>query len=667
MSRNTSEVLGVYRGLEYIFKALIEIQSKEVKNCWNNSSLKTASENTASWATQNLEKASANRHDITQRVLDSVQLASQQTSSIKTVLNEAAMRISGYQSQAAKIEETGDPEDFLMSDGDVAEEMTFVDERFPVTTKDFPDELLRQPTQQEIATKDAEKAIGEDTCRLEPEVDVQPDVMTIPSPPLQTRSSQPKLKYENLTKKQELSSVAKQTRVPTSRFARLISYSGLAAGLGMGALAEVTRRTLNKKTSEQAANTILGPSPFLTEANIERIVNTLCRVRGAALKLGQMLSIQDNSFINPELQKIFERVRQSADFMPKWQMKQVLNVELGHDWESKVLSFDNKPFAAASIGQVHQVTLLDGSPAAMKIQYPGVAKSIDSDINNLMSVMKVWNFIPKGVFMDNMMSVAKKELSWEVDYEREAACGIRFRELLADDPVFVIPKVYPELSTARIITTDYLEGVPVDQCSEIDQETKNWIGENLLRLTLKEVFIFSFMQTDPNWANFFFLPNTNQIGLLDFGATREFDKNFVDKYIKVIKSAADQNPDGILYWSQKLGFLTGYETKVMKDAHIDTVMILGEAFSYDGNFDFGSQSTTNRVQNLIPVMVKHRLAPPPEESYSLHRKMSGAFLICTKLKCQINCQKLFKDIWDSYKFSDDFEEWKMDYFVNLRC
>ena len=95
---------------------------------------------------------------------------------------------------------------------------------------------------------------------------------------------------------------------------------------------------------------VLDSNPFLTEANAERIVKTLCKVRGAALKLGQMLSIQDNSLINPQLLKIFERVRESADFMPVRQMQSVLVAELGDDCRSKFLDFQDKPFAAASVG-----------------------------------------------------------------------------------------------------------------------------------------------------------------------------------------------------------------------------------------------------------------------------------------------------------------------------
>jgi aarF domain-containing kinase len=148
---------------------------------------------------------------------------------------------------------------------------------------------------------------------------------------------------------------------------------------------------------------------LLTEANANRIVDTLCKVRGAALKLGQMISIQDNSLITPELQNMFERVRQSADFMPAWQMEKVLAKDLGADWKTKLGSFDSKPFAAASIGQVHKATLPDGRLVAIKIQYPGVAESIEHDINNLVSLLKVWQILPKGLYADKALKVARKE------------------------------------------------------------------------------------------------------------------------------------------------------------------------------------------------------------------------------------------------------------------
>lgn len=138
---------------------------------------------------------------------------------------------------------------------------------------------------------------------------------------------------------------------------------------------------------------------------------------------------------------------------------------------------------------------------------------------------------------------------------------------------------------------------------------------------------------------------------MDFGASRTYSRKFVDIYIRIIKSAADNDREGVLKWSRELKFLTGYETKTMEDAHIDAVLILGEAFAKNDIFDFGTQNTTRRINDLVPVMLQHRLTPPPEETYSLHRKMSGAFLLCAKLKSKIKCKDLFDEIWNNYKFS----------------
>ena len=126
----------------------------------------------------------------------------------------------------------------------------------------------------------------------------------------------------------------------------------------------------------------------------------------------------------------------------------------------------------------------------------------------------------------------------------------------------------------------------------------------------------------------------------------------MDKYIRIIRAAADNDRQGIIKWSRELKFLTGFETKIMENAHADAVLILGEAFAQDSVFDFSKQHTTKRINSLVPVMLKYRLTPPPEETYSLHRKMSGAFLLCAKLGAKINCYKLFDDVWKNYKFSD---------------
>ncbi|CAG06439.1 unnamed protein product, partial [Tetraodon nigroviridis] len=444
----------------------------------------------------------------------------------------------------------------------------------------------------------------------------------------------------------QLSDRARERKVPATRISRLVNFGGLAVGLGIGTIAEVAKQSLGGKQKEDTRSLL--DSPLMSEANAERIVNTLCKVRGAALKIGQMLSIQDNSFIHPQLQKIFERVRQSADFMPSWQMKKVLEEDLGADWREKLSSFDEKPFAAASIGQVHHGVLKDGREIAVKIQYPGVAESIHSDINNLMSVLKMSVALPEGLFADSSLEVLQRELAWECDYRREAECAKRFRSLLEGDDFFQVPEVIDELSGSRVLVMELIQGVPLDHCVDLDQETRNQISFNILQLCLRELFEFRFMQTDPNWANFFYNSETNKVVLLDFGACRSYPESFTDDYIQVVHAASVGDRATVLSKSKDLKFLTGFEAKAFEEAHVEAVMILGEAFASAEPFDFGVQSTTQRIQSLIPVMLRHRLTPPPEETYSLHRKMAGSFLICSKLNARIPCRDMFLDVYDSY-------------------
>lgn len=418
---------------------------------------------------------------------------------------------------------------------------------------------------------------------------------------------------------------------------------------------EFTKRVVGVSNSKN--DSIIGSSLFLSEANARKIVDTLCRVRGAALKLGQMLSIQDSEVVGPEIQAIFERVRQSADHMPIAQMRQVISQELGTEWKSLFKSFEEKPFAAASIGQVHKAELADGTIVAVKIQYPGVAESIESDIKNVLAILKYANVFPEGLFIDHIMAYAKKELSWEVDYIREADCAIKYRNFVqqycdANDH-FYVPIVYEKLSSQKVITTEMIKGISIDKLDEYletsNQDVKNSILQRLLKLFFQELFLMNYMQTDPNWSNFFYDFETDTISLIDFGSSRPYPREFVQKYYEIIEAAINNDRELVLKKSQDIGFLSGYESDIFKTAHVDSVMIVGEAIREPNKFNFGTQSVTKRIHNLVPLMLQYRLKPPPEEIYSLHRKLSGLFLLFTKLKADINCRKVFEDATVDYR------------------
>ena len=195
-----------------------------------------------------------------------------------------------------------------------------------------------------------------------------------------------------------------------------------------------------------------------------------------------------------------------------------------------------------------------------------------------------------------------------------------------------------------------IEGIDLDTCArELSQEERNFLGAKIMEVTLREIFDWNFMQTDPNFANFFYNPNSEVVYLLDFGAAKQYDTEFCKKYLETVYAAANNEPLTILRASTELGFLTGDESEVMRQAHIESVLIVGQPFSKPGNFDFGNQTMTRQLFNLMPIMLKNRLKPPPPEVYSLHRKLSGAYLINIHLKSSIPARQIFMNIYNEVK------------------
>jgi len=228
-------------------------------------------------------------------------------------------------------------------------------------------------------------------------------------------------------------------------------------------------------------------------------------------------------------------------------------------------------------------------------------------------LVKLSGLAPKGLFIDEVIRVGREELKEECNYLQEAKNQLKFKELVENDEVlqqnkFRVPGVAEELSTAQILVTDYAPGGTIDKVAQYgSQEERNRIGRQILRLTIMELFVWRFMQTDPNWGNFLHDMGTGTTYLIDFGAARLFDKKFVDGYLRIVWASANRDAPTLMDQSHKMKFLTGQENDIMLEAHKMSGFTVGEPFATNDPFDFRGSNISTRLSEHSSAFLQHRL------------------------------------------------------------
>lgn len=428
---------------------------------------------------------------------------------------------------------------------------------------------------------------------------------------------------------------AKERNIPTHRISRFGKFASLATRVAGNVLTEGTKQIV--QGNRPKARDLL-----LTPQNIGRLTEQLAHLRGAAMKLGQMLSMDAGDVLEPELADILSRLRSDADPLPSKQLNQVLESSLGADWKSEYIAFNFKPIASASIGQVHQAYSDAGDKLAVKVQYPGIRKSIDSDVDNVGTLLKVVGLIPESVDYKGLLEEAKKQLHDEADYQREAQFAIRYHQALQADAHFVVPKVHLPSSSDAVLAMEFIEGQSVESVEHASQETRNFVMTSLLELLFKELFELKIVQTDPNFANYLYNEKTNQIGLLDFGATREYSDKFSNGYRQVFRSVIEGDETALNRALEDIGFFSDTIVDSQRQAVLNLVKMACEPMLVEGEYDFKSSDLAKRLREAgtILSMEQEYWHTPPADALFLHRKIGGMYLLAARIGANVNIRQL---------------------------
>lgn len=425
--------------------------------------------------------------------------------------------------------------------------------------------------------------------------------------------------------------------VPNSRTGRMARLGGMAAGVAGNMALEGGRQILSGQRPRL-------DQLLLTPKNAARITSQLAQMRGAAMKVGQLLSMEGGDFLPAELSDILGHLRSDAHFMPPKQLDGVLRRNWGPNYRARFARFDVRPIAAASIGQVHRAITREGREVAIKVQYPGVRDSIDSDVRNVGSLLGLSGLVPKEIDLAPLMDEARRQLHEEADYTREAEMLARFGGLLADDPRFLVPDMIEDLTTSDILGMSLVEGVAVESLQDAAPDVRNSVIEGLVSLMLRELFEFGLMQTDPNFANYRYQPDTGRIILLDFGATRGFDGELTARYRWLMRAGLSGDREDTSAAMEAIGFLTPDTEPRHRDPILDMVDLAMTPLRSDAAFDFASSSLARDLRQAGVSFAEGQdfWVIPPMDALYLQRKMGGMFLLATRLKANLPLRPLLE-------------------------
>ncbi len=423
-----------------------------------------------------------------------------------------------------------------------------------------------------------------------------------------------------------------KSELETSLFGRSAKLLSTAAKLARTEVGHQIGKRLSKSDN---------PALKEIEARIKQaeiLADSLSKLKGAVMKAGQWLSIDAADLLPPEALAVLSRVQADADPVPFTVIEGVIKSALGEQ-KLAALNLEAAPAASASIGQVHRGRLENRS-VAVKVQYPGIAAAVESDLAVLQNLAQGWlSAVKREVNLAPVFAELSTLLHQEADYTIELASLQRYGNLLSSHPQYLVPQAYTEYSTKEVITMSWEEGLSITRWLDTHPsvEAREWLARSLLDLFCLEFFEGGFVQTDPNPANFLVRESKRQVVLLDLGAALAYDLSFRQNYVALLRTMRSEDPQVLIAAGIEHNLLDPRESEEARQLFAEMLRLAVEPFGARQPFDFSDADYLARTREVsLRFMRALKYSPPPRSLMFLHRKLGGMFNLLKRFQVRLD-------------------------------
>lgn len=445
-------------------------------------------------------------------------------------------------------------------------------------------------------------------------------------------------------------------RIKTGAFERNVALTRMGVGAGAKIASHTVRNLFRRGESRDEANR------NFYRAQARELADELGRLKGSVMKAGQMLSLYGQYFLPEEAVEVLASLQDNTPAVAWSFVEPQLIDALGERTVAK-LDIQRKPIAAASLGQAHLATIkATGEQVVVKIQYPGVASAIDTDIRTLSRLISATRLAPKALDLTDVFNELRDMLVRECDYLQERRFTETFHERLSGNPRFIVPKVYPEFCAQRVLTTRYEPGYSVasKEVQGLSQARRNALANAFAELFVTEFFDWKLVQTDPHFGNYRVCIDpegeNDQIVTLDFGATRNFQTGFVESYGRIVRGSLQGNRKEVAQGVLEIGLMSEDTPRDFLEGFADLTELIVEPFRkpFDplvaerlytpgGAYRFGDTDLPARVgQTAALKMMSRHFKIPPQEIIFLHRRIGGVLVTLKTLRAELRLHALLK-------------------------